>query len=118
MDTLSIPAPTALRFTSRPGLGVPPPYKPRGPKRFGSYCFRATCDVVDGGGCLIAEIKGYDQKPDIGTKTEEYCRLHVRGMPGGELTCRDASVVLITGGDKECSGQIIFVNEEGVKRLL
>lgn len=118
METLVLPTPTAVRFATRSGLGVtPPPHKPATPKRFGSYCFRATCDVVDGAGCLIAEIKGYDQKPDIGTKTEEYCRLHTRGMPG-EPSCREASVVLITGGNMECSGQVIFVNEEGVKRLL
>ena len=120
MDTLVLhpPPPGRFRFATRSGLGVtPPPQKPGTPKRYGSYCFRATCDVVDGQGCLLAEIKGYDQRPDIGSKTEEFCRLHARGMPG-EPTCREASVVLISGGSMECSGQMVFVNEHGVKRLL
>ncbi len=114
------------RFVTRAGLGMSaPPAKPPAPAKFGSYCFRATCEVVDEGlGCPVAKVKGYDTSPTIGEDTEYACSMHARelrrdradGGPG--IACTPAEVVLLPKApNMECSGQVFVVMEGEVKRL-
>lgn len=110
-------------FSTRDGLGIAsPPYKPPTPLRFGSYCFRATCQIFDESqrGCPVAKVKGYDRSPQIAADTEEVCRAHVRmtGDGGIPLRCSDAEVVLLPATDMECSGQIMLVKDGSVRRLV
>ena len=111
---------SAVAFASRKRLGVTaPPNKPVPPKQIGSYCFRATCLVHDDGvaGCPIAKVKGYDTSPAVGKDTEMACRAHLRSMPGS-LRCGEAEVVMLSATDMECSGQMMFVMDGTVRRLL
>lgn len=113
---------SVVTFATRGGMGLgaaAPPRKPPEPKRYGSYCFRATCMIEDPAqpGCPIAKIKGYDRSPQIAKDTEEVCRMHVRTMDGA-LVCAEAEVVLLPGTDMECSGQMMFVMDGNVRRLV
>lgn len=128
----------AITFTSRPGLVLwaaahggsgglgmaMPPAKPPGLPTFGSYCFKATCEVYDDNarprGCPIAHLTGYDKQPTIGKDTEYACRIHVRSLRGKKYRCGEASVVLLpTPSPKmECSGQVFFAMDgQPTKRL-
>lgn len=114
-----------VTFASRSGLGISmPPRKPGVAKKYGDYCFRATCIIHDDSseplGCPIAKIKGYDKSPQVGKDTEEVCRMHLRTMDGGSaLRCGEAEVVMLPHVDNmECSGQMVFVMDGDVKRLL
>ena len=112
---------SSVTFATPSGLGITaPPPKPAAPKKFGSYCFRATCGIHDDSlhGCpVVAKLKGYDRSPEIGRDTEEVCRVHARTM-GGRMRCGDAEVVLLPGTDMECSGQMMFVMDGVVRRLV
>lgn len=112
-----------VTFATRGGLGINmPPAPPASSKKFGGYCFRATCEVFheSSQGCPVAKIKGYDRSPEIGKDTEEVCRIHARTMDGGRggYTCGDASVTLLPHGNMECSGQMVLVMDGSVKRLV
>jgi hypothetical protein len=109
-----------VMFSTRGGLGVNmPPSPPGAPLRYGSYCFRATCLVEDDAhpGCPVAKVKGYDRTPEIGKDTEEVCRAHARTM-GGQFRCGEAEVVLLPHSSVECSGQVVFVMDGSVRRLV
>lgn len=95
-----------------------PPSKPRKPKRFGDYCFRATCPITDTiKGCPIAKVKGYDKTPKITADTEAACKKQAAKM-GGTYACGATELVMLPALDMECSGQIMFVFEGSVKRLV
>lgn len=114
------PISNVLSFTTRPGLGTTlPPSKPTPPKGFGSYCFRATCEVYDDEqlGCPVAKVKGYDTSPAIAKDTETMCRTHAATM-GRRYRCGEAQVVLLPHAHMECSGQMVFVMGGAVKRLV
>lgn len=115
METTVRPV-SKIVFATRPGLGMAsPPKKPDARKRFGDYCFRATCQVNDATGCPVGKMTGYDASPDIGARTEQFCGAHVRDM---DLVCTAAEVVMLRAGDLQCSGQIVFVTGQHVKRLV
>jgi hypothetical protein len=105
-----------------PGLDTTkPPSKPPGLPRLGSYCFRATCDVVDEvAGCPIAAVRGYDTSPLIGAATEKACAEACRekARRGGRYACAPAQVVLLRNAPGECSGEVFWVVDERPTRRL
>lgn len=115
-----LPRPTrsAPTFSSFSGLGfATPPSLPPGKKKFGEYCFRATCRVEDVQGCPVAKVKGYGKSPAVAKDTEQACRRHV-STSGGRWTCADAEVVMLPSLDMECAGEIFFVMQGTVKKLV
>ena len=108
-----------VSFSTRGGLGFTmPPKPPARKKRFGGYCFRATCVVTDTVlGCPVGKAKGYDKNPSIAKDTEEVCKHHAR-MLGNKYTCGEAEIVMLPNLDMECSGQVFFVMDGNVKRLV
>lgn len=115
------PAPPAgATFSSRGGLGIAmPPAPPPSQKKYGAYCFKATCDVVDDDapGCPVGRVVGYDKHPGVGEDTEYVCRMHVRGL-AAEYRCLPAQVVMLSGSDLECSGQVFFATDSETRRLV
>lgn len=114
--------PTVVTFATRGGLGFTmPPTKPPSQKKYGGYCFRATCHISDSTlGCPVAKIKGYDRTPTVGRDTESVCRVHAKRMSGqapGTYTCGEAEVVMLPATDLECTGQMYFVMDGEVKKL-
>lgn len=111
------PPPT---FSTFAGLGfTTPPAPPPSKKSFGSYCFRATCRVEDAQGCPVAKVKGYGKSPEVSTQTEQACRRYVdkTGL-GDRWVCGDAEVVLLPSLNMECEGEIFFVMDGSVKKLV
>ena len=109
-----------VSFAFRSGLGIAsPPTKPPPKATFGSYCFKATCEVTDGQGCPIGKVTGYDTNPEIGKHTETACRAHVRTLRG-RRQCGDASVVMLPSvtGDMTCNGEMFFDMGGTTKRLV
>ena len=113
------PPPPLPKFAFRSGLGIamPPTAPPKLPT-FGSYCFKATCEVTGAEGCPIARVTGYDTSPEIGKRTELACRSHVRGLRGHH-ECGDASVVMLpsVGPDMSCKGEFFYTEGDTTKRL-
>ena len=110
---------TLVTFSTRGGLGfTTPPSKPPPRKKYGGYCFRATCKVTDAKGCPVGKVKGYDRSPEVGRDTEDVCGAHARSMPGGTFACGAAEVVLLPTTDLECTGEVFYVSEGAVKRLV
>lgn len=108
-----------VTFATKGGLGITmPPNTPPTKKKFGNYCFRATCYIENELGCPVAKLKGYDTSPEIGKDTEDVCRMHVRTMSGGTFRCGEAQVVMLPHAHMECSGQMVFVMDGEVRRLL
>lgn len=113
-----------VSFSSRSGLGIamppaPPPTKPK----YGAYCFKATCSVVDPAaprGCPVGRVIGYDKTPGVAKDTEHACRMHARTLntPKTKYACTEAQVVMLTSSDKECSGQIFFATDAATKRIV
>lgn len=96
-----------------------PPTRPKSKKKFGGYCFRATCVVTDSElGCPIAKVKGYDKAPTIGKDTEFACKQHLRTANGEHRVCGDAEVVMLPSFDMECSGEVFWVEQGSVRRLV
>lgn len=121
--TFALPRPPVPAvFATRGGLGFTmPPSSPPLKKVFGDYCFRATCQIIDDvRGCPVGKVKGYDRTPEVGRDTEYVCGLHLRGMPPGAFSCGEAEVVMLpaTPTDMECSGQMFFVMDGEVKKLV
>jgi hypothetical protein len=112
-----------VTFATRGGLGfTTPPAPPPASKKFGGYCFRATCEIFheSSQGCPVAKLKGYDTSPQIGKDTEEVCRIHAQRMDEGRggYRCGEASVALLPNANMECSGQMMLVMDGSVKRLV
>lgn len=117
-------APSSATFSSRGGLGIAmPPAPPASKKKYGAYCFKATCGVVDAAeprGCPIGRVVGYDKHPGVAKDTEHACRMHARGLntPSTKYACTPASVVMLTGSDMECSGQVFFATDTETRRIV
>ena len=109
-------------FASRPGLGIAsPPFTPRPKAAFGSYCFKAVCDIygMDGGddqGCPVrppvGAVSGYDTTPAIGKATEMACRAQVNMLGSSKYRCSEARVVLLPNNNHSsfmpCTGELYF----------
>ena len=102
---------------------APPPHIPK----FGSYCFRATVDVLNVNpavGCPVVRgrVVGYDTTPMIGKHTEIACRVHAKklGRRDRAHVCGEASVVMLPhAGTMECGGEMYFeVTGKPTKRLV
>jgi hypothetical protein len=61
-------------------------------------------------------IVGYDTELTITTHTEAACRLHIKRRKN--LKCNAASLTLLPGTKMECSGQIYFMFDSTLKRLV
>lgn len=122
MTTLTASRHIPVVFVFRAGLGfASPPAKPPALPTFGSYCFKATCDVSDQLGCPIAKVTGYDTDLEVAKHTEYMCNTYVksREMRGRGLKCGEAAVVMLPNVDKmECKGEMFFTMDGTTKRLL
>lgn len=96
-----------------------PPAPPSKKPKFGSYCFKATCDVVDESvpGCPVrARVSGYDKELSVGQETEDACNAHARSHRG--YRCLGAQIVMLPHSDHDCSGQVYWVMDGKTKQLL
>lgn len=127
------PAPAS--FATRPKLGFTSPPAPPPPQmpKFGSYCFKATCDIyynqpanqpaTEPQACpvrrLTGAVTGYDTDPGIGRRTEDKCRRRAEAL-GSRYSCEEASVVMLhnVGNNMECSGQFYFTFDGDTKKML
>ena len=101
------------RPTARLGLAPPPPRPPA--LSNGDHCWRARCEVDDDdAGARMAAFVGHDVTLDISTRTEAACRRHA---PIGS-TCRPAQLVLLARGTTACSGQVVFVVDGRVTKIV
>ena len=127
----TLPARTTLplySFSTRSGLGMgTPPVPPPGKPQFGSYCFKATCDVTEEDsehpGCPISRgrVTGYDKHVGVGKDTEYACAAYFRSQGKKGYKCGEAQVVMLMRpgvGPPECSGQIYWTIEDRTRRLL
>lgn len=124
--TSTMPRPSIVTFSSRSGLGITmPPSKPPVLPRFGSYCFKATVDVMDDTpGCPVhraGRMTGYDTDLLVGNAVETACRAHVKTLGGKKrYSCGDARVVMLSNhANMQCNGEMFFELTGGaVKRLV
>jgi hypothetical protein len=85
---------------------------------FGSYCMKATAVIHhdDGSQNEWGRVVGYDTDFTITENTEIACRLHIKRRKN--LKCNAASLTLLPGTKTECSGQIYFMFDSTLKRLV
>ena len=62
-------------------------------------------------------VVGYDSELSIAKNTEIACRLHIKRR-SKNLKCNAASLTLLPGKSTECSGQIYFMFDSTLKRLV
>jgi hypothetical protein len=126
---MAVTAARYIGFATRPDVTLPPATPPV-MLGFGSYCFRATVDVLDSKteelkGCpvVIGQVKAYDTTPLVGKQAESVCRAHVKTLDrtGKRYECGQASLTILAHGPrgKECSGQVYFeVDGQPTKKLV
>lgn len=104
-------------FVTRPRLLLEhgPPPRPPWRRGYGSYCLQATCDMRDGGGCLVGRVVGYDRYVQIKDTVEHACRIQAHGTPGA--TCDPARLMMLRER-KECAGEVFFVFDGSARRVL
>jgi hypothetical protein len=104
-----------LRLTIASHVTLPPPVPPVVAVRreYGSYCWRATCDVTDDAGDPVARFIGYAPHIGICAETHDTC---VRVAGKG---CGQPQLVLLTASTKECSGIFMFdYKDQSTKKLV
>ena len=109
----------AVSFVTRPSVvlvGVPvrPPWR-RGFGKYGQYCLKATCDLVESDE-TVGRVVGYDRYVSVAGDVERACSVRARDRPG--TSCSPARVALLNEYRKECSGQLFFVWGDRSTRLL
>jgi len=92
----------------------PPPLAPR--RRFGEYCWRATCFVEDVMDKRVAAFMGYDSTITVTEAVLKSCQLHCKIRPG--TRCTEPELVLLPTARAECSGQIYFYMDGTTKQVV
>lgn len=101
-----------------------PPRKPGDLKTYGDYNFRATVRQVRDAGqranhSFEAKCVGYDVVPTIADDTLRACKIHARGMPGGEAAYRfDEPQLVMLPGSSDKAGGIFFQHKGTIKRIV
>lgn len=92
------------------------PVRPAWKKGYGGYCFKATCDVLDGAGCEVGRVVGYDRYVTIQDATESACSLVAGQMDNAR--CTPAQLTMLSEHRKECAGHVFFVQDGTTRRLV
>lgn len=70
----------------------------------------------DGEGCVVGRVVGYDRYVHIQDRVEHACRVHAHEMPG--TICGPARLTMLPDYRKECGGEVYFVFDSDVRRML
>lgn len=107
-------------FVTRPHLALDmqrgPPPRPPWRRGYGSYCLKATCEVLrNSDGSLVGRVVGYDRYVHIQDAVETACRITARDIPG--TSCGTSRLTLLNDYRKECAGEVYFVFDGSSNRV-
>ena len=121
VHALAVP-PTSLRRKSQaPKLdfGSPPGTQPK-KQGYGSYCIRAESALLDPArDAQVGTVRGYGDSIEIATAVKDACDHFAKWSHHAELTCNDASVVILTNRAETFLCEGVFLDfEDDVRRLV
>lgn len=78
---------------------------------FGSYCMRATNEILDKHGNKSFTVHGYDTNMDITERVSEACEVHRNSLNGSSTyTCTNTKLFFLKDIEK-CNGEIFVIKE-------
>lgn len=100
-------------------VNMPPPRANSKNNGSSHFCLKAQAELMDEGGCQIGKFVGYDSDYKIVDRTGNACRRHLRASGNSTKTCSPPTLTFIpNNGQLKCNGQIFFMSEENVKRVV
>ena len=89
-----------------------PPETPACKPKFGSYCIRATSELIDQtNGSAIMTFKGYDTEMDISKRVAQVCDRKRRDKKNDKYVCSEPEVCILGETKTKCDGDIYIFEE-------
>ena len=91
-----------------------PPETPSCKPKFGSYCIRATSELIDQtSGEPYMTFKGYDTEMHIAERVNDVCDIRLKQQKNKNFACTEPEVTMLGETKTKCDGSIfIFKNDQ------